>query len=73
MIKNSEDDLSVTRTNGILLVILGLAWWGSHITEEIRQNPEPRSWINAVQDVTERLTMLADDVAEPIDPVEMKK
>ena len=43
MLKNSEDDFSVTRTNGILLIVLGLAWWGSHITEEIHQNPEPHS------------------------------
>ncbi|KAG6822634.1 hypothetical protein H0H92_013127 [Tricholoma furcatifolium] len=64
-VKNSgRDKFAKGGANGLLLVMVGLAWWGNHIEEIGRSSKGTDSWAWAVDDVRLTIDALSQDLKE---------
>ncbi|KAL6302864.1 hypothetical protein BKA93DRAFT_751001 [Sparassis latifolia] len=62
------DDLCITGPNGLLLVVLCLAWWGSAVVGGASPDEE-NDWCAAVEDVAWSLSKMLNSVRGPVGPV----
>jgi len=55
----SDKDHNTAGPNSILLVVLGLAWWGAKASPKERKMDDEQGWLCAVHEVSETLDSLS--------------